>query len=154
MQLDPIKPTLKAPGIKLLKLKYDKLLSNFASKFNLRRYIKAGVARYLLQMAPGAVLLMTPGAVNPGAGATAGPAQDVGVELLGLASAVQVGFNREGGQAEGGQVEGGQEEVEVEALERGKLEGCAEVWGLQPYVDATLLAALVTAGDDGTNPAS
>ena len=110
----------------------------------MRRYIKAGVARYLLQMAPGAVLLMTPGAVNPGAGATAGPAQDVGVELLGLASAVQVGFNREGGQ----------EEVEVEALERGKLEGCAEVWGLQPYVDATLLAALVTAGDDGTNPAS
>jgi len=37
-QVDPIKPTLKAPGIKLLKLKYDKLLSNFAFKFILRRY--------------------------------------------------------------------------------------------------------------------
>jgi hypothetical protein len=29
---------LKAPGIKRLKLKYDKPLSNFAFKFNLRRY--------------------------------------------------------------------------------------------------------------------
>ena len=38
MQLDPIKPTLKAPGTKCLKLKYDKLLSNFAFKFKLRRY--------------------------------------------------------------------------------------------------------------------
>ena len=41
MQVDPIKPTLKAPGIKLLSLKYDKPLSNFGFKFNLRRYIKA-----------------------------------------------------------------------------------------------------------------
>ena len=39
MQVDPIKPTLKAPGITRLKLKCDKLLSNFAFKFNLRRYI-------------------------------------------------------------------------------------------------------------------
>ena len=38
VQVDPIKTTLKAPGIKLLKLKYDKPLSNFAFKFNLRRY--------------------------------------------------------------------------------------------------------------------
>jgi hypothetical protein len=29
---------LKPPGIKLLKLKYDRSLSNFAFKFNLRRY--------------------------------------------------------------------------------------------------------------------
>ena len=41
MQVDPVKPTLKAPGIKLLKLECDKPLSNFAFKFNLRRYIKA-----------------------------------------------------------------------------------------------------------------
>ena len=40
MQIDPIKPTLKAPGIKLLNLKYDKPLSHFAFKFNLRRYIE------------------------------------------------------------------------------------------------------------------
>ena len=38
MQVDPIKPALKAPGINLLKLKYDKPPSNFALKFNLRRY--------------------------------------------------------------------------------------------------------------------
>jgi len=35
VQVDPIKPTLKAPGTKRLKLKYDKLLSNFAFKFQL-----------------------------------------------------------------------------------------------------------------------
>ena len=38
MQVDSIKPTLKAPGVKLLNLTYDKPLSNFAFKFNLRRY--------------------------------------------------------------------------------------------------------------------
>jgi hypothetical protein len=41
VQVDPIKPTLKAPGIKPLKLKYDELLSSFAFKFNLRRYTMA-----------------------------------------------------------------------------------------------------------------
>jgi hypothetical protein len=41
VQVDPIKPTLKAPGIKLSKLKYDKPLSNFAFRFNLRRYFEA-----------------------------------------------------------------------------------------------------------------
>ena len=38
MQLDPIKPTLKAPGPNLLTLKCDEPLSTFAFKFNLRRY--------------------------------------------------------------------------------------------------------------------
>ena len=38
VQVDPIKPTLKAPGTKRLKLKYNVLLSTFAFKFNLRRY--------------------------------------------------------------------------------------------------------------------
>ena len=41
MQVDPIKPTLKAPRTKRLKLKYNKLLSSFAFNFNLRRYTKA-----------------------------------------------------------------------------------------------------------------
>jgi hypothetical protein len=36
-----MKPILKAPGTKLLKLKCDKLLSKFAFKFNLRRYTLA-----------------------------------------------------------------------------------------------------------------
>ena len=38
MQVDTIKPTLKAPGIKLLKVKYVTPLSDSAVKFNLRRY--------------------------------------------------------------------------------------------------------------------
>ena len=37
MQLDPIKPTVKAPGSNLLTLKCDGLLSNFDFKFELRR---------------------------------------------------------------------------------------------------------------------
>ena len=45
MQVDPIKPTLKAPGTKRLKLKNDVPLSNFAFKFNLRRYNKRDNAR-------------------------------------------------------------------------------------------------------------
>ena len=38
MHADPIKPTLRAPGTKRLKLSYDGSLSKFAFKFNLRRY--------------------------------------------------------------------------------------------------------------------
>jgi len=41
VQVDPVKPTLKAPGTKRLKLKYDEPPSNFAFKFNLHRYITA-----------------------------------------------------------------------------------------------------------------
>jgi hypothetical protein len=44
VQFDPIKPTLKAPGSKRLKLKLEELLSNFAFKFDLRRYIMTRVA--------------------------------------------------------------------------------------------------------------
>jgi hypothetical protein len=40
VQVDPIKPTLKASGAKRLKLKYDEPLSNVAFEFNLRRYSK------------------------------------------------------------------------------------------------------------------
>jgi len=40
VQVAPIKPQLKAPGTKRLKLKHDGPLSNFAFKFNLRRYSK------------------------------------------------------------------------------------------------------------------
>jgi hypothetical protein len=36
-----MKLTLKAPGSKRLKLRYDELLSNVAFKLNLRRYIMA-----------------------------------------------------------------------------------------------------------------
>jgi len=39
VQVDPIKPTLKAPAPKRLKLNCDKLLPTSAFKFNLRRFI-------------------------------------------------------------------------------------------------------------------
>ena len=40
MQVDPIKPNLKAPGTKRLKLAYGELVSSFAFKLKLRRYNK------------------------------------------------------------------------------------------------------------------
>jgi len=41
VQVDPIKPTLKAPGTERLRLKCDDLVSCFAFNFNLRRYNQA-----------------------------------------------------------------------------------------------------------------
>jgi len=41
VQVDLVKPTLKAPGTKRLKQKYDNLLSSFAFNFNSRRYNSA-----------------------------------------------------------------------------------------------------------------
>jgi len=38
VQVEPIKPKLKPPGTKRLRLKCDILLSTFALKFKLRRY--------------------------------------------------------------------------------------------------------------------
>jgi hypothetical protein len=40
VQVEPIKPALKAPGTKRLKLNCDEPLSNVAFNFNLHRYIK------------------------------------------------------------------------------------------------------------------
>ena len=40
MPVDPIKPTLNAPGSERLKSKFENPLSNFAFEFNLRRYIQ------------------------------------------------------------------------------------------------------------------
>jgi len=45
VQVDPIKPTLKAPGIVRLKLKYYAAVSSFAFTFKLRRYIEEEVGR-------------------------------------------------------------------------------------------------------------
>jgi len=52
VQVDPIKPTLKAPGTKRLKLEYYKLLSSFAFKFNLRRYSWGGGASSTARWSP------------------------------------------------------------------------------------------------------
>jgi len=38
VQVDPIKPTLKAHRTERLKLTHDEPLSNFAFRFNMRRY--------------------------------------------------------------------------------------------------------------------
>jgi hypothetical protein len=46
VQVGPIKPTFKAPGTKRLKLKYAVPLSNFAFKFNIRRYTKMSNPHY------------------------------------------------------------------------------------------------------------
>ena len=56
MQVDPIKPTVKAPGTKRLKLICDDPLSNFAFKYNLRRYITARGAGAEVLVIPGAML--------------------------------------------------------------------------------------------------
>jgi hypothetical protein len=48
VQVDPIKLTLKAPEIKQLKLSSDEPPSNFAFKFNLRRYNEDRGAAYVL----------------------------------------------------------------------------------------------------------
>ena len=40
VQVEPIKPTLKAPGSERSKLKYDEPLSTLAFNFNMRRYTK------------------------------------------------------------------------------------------------------------------
>jgi len=49
VQVHPIKPRLKAPGTKRLKLKYDNLLSRFAFKCNLRRYHSVAQLELLLK---------------------------------------------------------------------------------------------------------
>ena len=40
MQVEPMKPMLKAPGTERLKRKYDEVLSSFAFNFNLRHYVE------------------------------------------------------------------------------------------------------------------
>ena len=40
VQVDPMNPILKGPGVKRLKVKSDQLLSEFAFNFSFRRYIK------------------------------------------------------------------------------------------------------------------
>ena len=45
MKVEPIEPTLKALGTKRLKLERDEPPSNFAFKFNLRRFVEAWLER-------------------------------------------------------------------------------------------------------------
>ena len=51
VQVDPIKPMLKAPGTETLKLKYGELPSKFAFDFNLRRYtVRSGAVPRCLRV--------------------------------------------------------------------------------------------------------
>ena len=50
-----MKPVLKAPGTKRLKLKCDESLSNFAFKFNLRRYNAGPLVGDIVMWATGRV---------------------------------------------------------------------------------------------------
>jgi hypothetical protein len=50
VQVEPIKPTLKAPGTVRLSLQYDELLSSFPFKVNLRRYTLASAATMHAQL--------------------------------------------------------------------------------------------------------
>jgi hypothetical protein len=52
VQVDPIKPKLKPPGITRLKLIYDVPVSNFAFKFNLRHYKRARAAELRANQPP------------------------------------------------------------------------------------------------------
>ena len=49
--VDSIKLTSKAPGIKILKLEDEEVLSSFAFKFNLRRYLKENEIKSLFPSA-------------------------------------------------------------------------------------------------------
>ena len=44
VQVEPMKPVLKAPGSKHLKLNHNNLLTRFAFNFNLRRYTSAAAS--------------------------------------------------------------------------------------------------------------
>jgi len=51
VQVDPIKPMLKAPGTKRLKLTHYELLSSFAFRINLRRYTEEAAVEIAKKLA-------------------------------------------------------------------------------------------------------
>ena len=52
MQVEPIKPKLKAPITSRLELKYDEPPSDYAFKSNLRRYTLARISCFFLKFLP------------------------------------------------------------------------------------------------------
>jgi hypothetical protein len=62
VQIDPVKPTLKAPGTECLKPEYEGLLSNFGFKFNLRRYTK--VQKSCTPVTPGEITVLVTGSAG------------------------------------------------------------------------------------------
>ena len=75
MQVDPIKPKLKAPETKRLKLRYDLSLSSFAFNFNLRRCTLARLTWNYFPAAlhrPSAALMLDSAAEGAGGGGGGG----------------------------------------------------------------------------------
>ena len=90
MQVDPIKPTLKVPGSKRLKLMYDEPLSSFALNSILRRYVQAVWRATLASLATwgSAAAGYADGAWR--AVLSLGPAQAVALEAAALALALSL----------------------------------------------------------------
>ena len=63
MQVDPDKPKLKAPGPEHLKLIYNKMLSTFAFKFNLRRHMEKAIPKFIMLAKNGEAVQVHP--MNP-----------------------------------------------------------------------------------------
>ena len=85
VQVDPIKPTLKAPGTKRLKLKCADLLSSLAFKFNLRHFTLVPpppplALRGLLPPPSGAAIASHEGFTSQGVDAARGPVLAMRVE--------------------------------------------------------------------------
>jgi len=76
VQVEPIKPTLKAPGPQRLKLNCDVLLSTSAFKLNLRRYIKVIKDEIDKLRAAGGVTALGE-SVGAGGGGGGGTADDI-----------------------------------------------------------------------------
>ena len=68
MQVDPTKPTSKAPGTKCLKLKCDEPLSKFAFKFKLRRYALAEASEVMRAAGGAALAAVVAGGSSGGGG--------------------------------------------------------------------------------------
>ena len=84
MQVDPIRPTLKAPGSKRLKRKCDEAPSHCAFKLNLRRYIKAIYLELKLpnaEVATKLAALRGGGSADGGGGGAGGADSSVGAVL-------------------------------------------------------------------------
>jgi len=60
VQVDTLKPTLKAPKSKHLKLEHEKMLSNCAFKVNLRRYITPATSGMFVWIDLGGALQVDP----------------------------------------------------------------------------------------------
>ena len=81
MQVDPIKPTLKPPGTKRLKLKCDSMVSTSAFDFNLRHYIKEDDDGQTLRDAVACLCCSGTIEIIPGGPTPVGPIIVDGVEL-------------------------------------------------------------------------